>query len=193
VKPLPIGEHEPWPADVLEKALAAASPMTRLSIILGLCTGARRGDAIRLQHAWHDGQTLQYTAAKNKTDVAIPVHPLLLEELAKAPKRALTMLYGRDGAPFKRPDALSDRIRALMQSIGEGDYSYHGLRKNAACYLKEMGLEDTQIGSMLAMTPDTVRHYTKRSRAYMIARKAATKVTRGDVLQLKVGRRERTP
>jgi integrase len=192
VKALPIGEHEPWPAEVLEKALAAATPMNRLAIILGLCTGARRGDAIRIQHTWIRNGVLEYVASKNKTDVAVPVHPLLMEELEKVPRKALTVLYDRAGQPFRRRDALSDRIRALMQSIGEDGYSYHGLRKNAACYLSELGLSDIEIGAMLAMTPDTVRHYTKRSRAWMIANRAAEKVTRGDVLQLKAGRRERS-
>jgi predicted transcriptional regulator len=81
-----------------------------------------------------------------------------------------------------------------MKDIGEVDqdgtplYSFHGLRKNAACYLAEAGLADTDIGSMLGMTSETVRHYTKRKRAYMIARRAADTVGRGDVLQIKGGR-----
>ena len=64
-------------------------------------------------------------------------------------------------------------------------YTFHGLRKNAACYLAEMGLNDGQIGAICAMTPDTVRKYTKRSSAYMIAQGAAENVKRGDVLSIK--------
>jgi integrase len=190
IKPLPLGEHEPWPADVLEKALANASEMTRLAIIVGLCTGARIGDAIRLQHQWHDGETLEYRAEKTRKWVSVPVHPLLLDEIAKVPKRALTILYDRSGQPFSSTGTLQARLRDLMAQIGES-YKFHGLRKNAACYLAEMGLSDTEIGAMLGMTSETVRHYTKEKRAYMIARGAAEKVRRGDVLQLKVGQRKK--
>lgn len=189
LKPLPIGEHEPWPASVLEQALSAASPMTRLAIVLGLTTGCRIGDAIRVQHKWLEGGVLEYTASKNKKEVAIPVHPLLTAEIAKLSRKAVTVLYDRSGRPFSSRKTLSERIRDLMVAIGEPNYSFHGLRKNAACYLAEMGMTDTDIGSMLAMTSDTVRHYTKQKRAYMVARRAASAVRRGDVLQLKGGRR----
>jgi integrase len=192
IKPLPIGEHEPWPAEVLEKALAKASPMMRLATIVGVCTGARIGDAIRLQHQWHDGETLQYRASKTQKWVSVPLHPLLLEEIDRVPRRALTILYDRSGNPFQSTGTLQARIRDLMAAIGEGGYTFHGLRKNAACYLAETGLSDTEIGAMLGMTSETVRHYTKEKRAYMIARGAAERVTRGDVLQLKAGRRERS-
>jgi len=186
---LPIGEHEPWPSAVLEKALDKASPMTRLAIVLGLCTGARVGDAIRLQHGWHDGFVLQFTTSKNKADVAVPLHPLLLEEVAKVPRRAVTILYDRSGRPFQSTGTMQSRVRDLMKAIGEDGYTFHGLRKNACCYLKELGLNDTEIGAIVGMTPEVVRHYTKRSRALMIARGAARKVRRGDVLHLKGGRR----
>lgn len=36
---LPIGEHEPWPADLLHVCLDEATPMTRLAIMTGLLLG----------------------------------------------------------------------------------------------------------------------------------------------------------
>lgn len=189
IKALKIGEHEPWPAEVLERALDAATPMTRLAIVLGLCTGARIGDAIKLQHGWHDGNLLQFTATKNKADVAVPMHPLLLAEIGKHPRRAVTILYDRHGRPFQSTGTLQSRLRDLMASIGEEGFSFHGLRKNACCYLAELGLSDMEIGAIVGMTAGTVRHYTKRKRAFMIARGVADRVTRGDVLPISGGRR----
>jgi DNA-binding CsgD family transcriptional regulator len=61
-------------------------------------------------------------------------------------------------------------------------YSFHGLRKNAACYLAELGLNDSEIGAICAMTPETVRHHTKRARSLTIARSRAEKITQGGVL-----------
>lgn len=193
VKTLRIGQWEPWPGDVIERALAAASPTTRLAVITGLCSGARIGDAIRMQHNWHDGRIMEFTASKNKADVAVPMHPLWLAEIAKVEKRSTTILYDRMGRPFKNAKAIEERMRDLMATIGETrQFVFHGLRKNAACYLAEMGLNDSEIGAIVGMTPATVRHYTKRSRAYMVACGVAERVTRGDVLPIKGGRGERS-
>lgn len=189
IKALKLGEHEPWPADVLEAALDAAGPMDRLAIVTGLCSGARIGDAIRMQHGWHDGTMMEFVASKNKADVAVPMHPLWLAEIAALPRKSVTILYDRTGRPFQSTGSLQARIRRLMQSIGEEGYSFHGLRKNACCYLAELRLNDSEIGAVVGMTPQTVRHYTKRKRAFMIARGVADRVTRGDVLQIKGGRR----
>lgn len=189
---LPIGEHQPWPADVLEKALAAASPMTRLAIVTGLCSGARIGDAIRMQHNWHDGSMMEFTASKNKADVALPMHPLWLEEIAKLERKAVTILYDRSGKPFSSTGSLQSRIRALMKSIGHPGYSFHGLSKNACCYLAELGLNDSEVSAVVGKTPQTVRHYTKRKRAFMVARGVAERVTRGDVLPITGGRASRS-
>jgi hypothetical protein len=81
--------------------------------------------------------------------------------------------------------------RSLADRPMSEGYSFHGLRKNAACYLAELGLSDTEIGAICRNDPETVRHYTKRKRAYMIARGAAERVMRGDVLCLKRGTRSK--
>lgn len=188
ISALPLGEREPWPAEVLEAALDQASPMVRLAIITGLCSGARIGDVIRLQHGWHDGEIMEFMASKNKADVAVPMHPLWKEELAKVPRKSVTLLYDRSGKPFGSTDALRARVRDLMTAIGAPQYTFHGLRKNAACYLAELGLSDGEIGAIVGMTPQTVRHYTKRKRALMIARGAADRIKKGDILDFKGGR-----
>lgn len=200
---LDIGEYEPWPADVLKNALAKASPMLRLAIVTGLCSGARISDVIRMQHGWHDGSIMEFTTKKRVgrqrkgVAVAVPMHHLWLAEIRKVPRKAVTLLYDRSGKPFSETDILQERVKRLMLDIGsptyvsngvERRYTFHGLRKNAACYLAEMGLNDGQIGAICAMTPDTVRKYTKRSSAYMIAQGAAENVKRGDVLSIKGGR-----
>lgn len=189
VKPLPIGEREPWTADVLEKALEAATPMTRLAIVTGLCSGARIGDAILMRHNWHDGHIMQFRTGKNKAEVAVPMHPFWLAELAKHPRKAVTMLYDRSGRPFKNTKALQERVRDLMKAIGAQGYTFHGLRKNACCYLAELGLNDSETASIVGMTPEMVRHYTKRSRALMIAKGAAERIVKGDVVPFSGGRR----
>lgn len=207
IEMMELGEHEPWPADVLERALAAASPMLRLAIITGLCSGARIGDAIKMQHGWHDRQMMTFTTSKRVgkrregKQVHIPMHPLWVAEIDKHQRNAITLLYDRAGKPFSDTDIVQERVRRLMEQIGsptyetngrQRGYSFHGLRKNAACYLAELGLSEDEIGIICAMTPETVRHYTKRKNNLMIAQGIASRVTRGDVLPLKGGQAKRS-
>jgi integrase len=66
----------------------------------------------------------------------------------------------------------------------DSTFSFHGLRKNACCYLLELGLSDTEAGSILGMSSEMVRHYGKRARALMIARGAAERVTGGKIVPM---------
>lgn len=177
------GEYDPWPADVLAAALAKASPMLRLAIVSGLYSGQRISDLIRMQHGWHDGRIMELRSKKTDTETAIPMDPAWLAEIKKVPRKAVTLLYDRSGKPFVDTDRLQAQLRRLMRELGFVDneniplYTFHGLGKNACCYLTELGLEDTQISAITGKTPDTVRHYAKRARVYMIALGAAEKVT----------------
>ena len=206
---LKIGEHEPWPSDLLRVCLEEAKPMTRLAIVTGLCSGQRIGDVIRMQYGWVRDGIMEFTQQKVRRggvtkDVAVPMHPFWIEELAKLPRRAVTLLYERTGAPFKTTAALQERLRALMakeavqeviadlvarETIAEGaTFTFHGLRKNACCYLLETGLNDSEVGSILGMSPEIVRHYGKRARALTIARGAVDRVIAGNIVGLRASR-----
>ena len=66
------------------------------------------------------------------------------------------------------------------ETIREGTgFVFQSLRKNACCYLLETGLNESEIGLMLGMSPSMVRHYGKRARALMVAREAAGRIGRG--------------
>lgn len=107
------------------------------------------------------------------------------------------------GASFKTTAAIQERLRALMdrpavrevhadlvarEVIGEDSrFTFHGLRKNACCYLLERGLNDSEVGEILGMSPEMVRHYGKRARALMVARGAADRLRSGTVLAMKAG------
>lgn len=201
VPALALGEHKPWPACVLEAAIESATKMTRLAIVVGLCTGQRVGDVIGIQHG-HRRNGIVEVASQNKTGVAaaIPEHPLMTAEIARIERRAITILYDRFGKPFVDVEPIQARIRDLMAmpavkaaiaeagEAGECEpdatFTFHGLRKNACCYLLELGLSDAAVGGMLGMSPDMVRHYGKRRRAYMIAQGAVETVTTGTIVAL---------
>lgn len=183
ISPLPLGEHEPWPADVLTRVLGEASPMLRLAIVTGLCSGQRISDCIKIQHGWLKNGILELAQIKTDVGIAIPVHPLWRAEIDAIEKRSITVLYDRTGKPFGTEEAIQSRLRTLMHTLGYVDdsgqllYTFHGLRKNAACYLVEVLEGDDAVGRLLGMTAETVRHYTKRVSAYRIAQDVADRVT----------------
>jgi hypothetical protein len=184
---LATGEHEPWPAHVLTEALAAASPMLRLAIVTGLCSGQRLSDAIVMQHGWHDGRLMRLRSRKTDTGAVIPMHPLWLAEIAAVERKAVTLLYDRSGKPFRAPDRIQAQLRRLMRELGYVDadgqvlYTFHGLSKNAICYLTELGLDEGTIGAIVGKTAETVRHYAKEARRWMLAERAAATVIAGRI------------
>lgn len=209
VRALKIGEYEPWPADLLRVCLEVATPMTRLLIATGLCSGQRNSDVIRMQYGWiEDGIMGPFAQKKTGVEVAIPMHSFWTDELARLPRKAVTLLYDRWGKPFGTTGAVQARLRDLMamepvkqviadlvarEVIAEGTtFVFHGLRKNACCYLLEMGMNESEIGLMLGMSPAMVRHYGKRARALMVAREAVERIGRGEILRLAGGKTIRT-
>lgn len=200
IKALPIGAHEPWPADLVEVCLAVATPMTRLLIATGLCSGQRVGDVIRMQHGWIKDGVMEFRQSKTGVDVALPVHPFWRAELDRLPRKSVTLMYDRIGTPFGTTGAVQSRMRDLMakeevqgviadlvareKADPNRPFVFHGLRKNACCYLLETGRNDTEVGSMLGMSASMVRHYGKRARALMVAKTAAAEMIGGKLLSL---------
>ena len=184
---LELGEYEPWPAHVLTAVLAEASPMIRLAIVSGVCSGQRLSDVIRMQHGWIEGGIMELRHKKTHADAAVPMHPLWIEEIRRLPRKAVTLLYDRSGKPFRDTDSIQESIRVLMHRLGYVDdddqllYTFHGLGKNACCYLTELGLSDTEISGITGKTPETVRHYAKRARVLMVAKGAADRVIAGQI------------
>jgi hypothetical protein len=184
---LETGEHEPWPAHVLREAIEAAEPMLRLAIITGLCSGQRISDTILMQHGWHDGRIMSLRSKKTSTGAVIPMHAMWLEAIAAVPRSSVTLLYDRAGKPFKDTDRIQARLRRLMRKLGYVDdadqalYTYHGLSKNACCYLTELDLSDETIGAIVGKTTETVRHYAKEARRWMLAERAADAVIAGRI------------
>ena len=72
-------------------------------------------------------------------------------------------------------------------------FVFHGPRKNACCYLMELGLGDGQVGGMLGMNPEMVRYYNRRTRVFMLAESGTEAVLSGDVVGLWDGWREVPP
>lgn len=177
-----IGEHEPWPENVIEAVLAHATPMLRLAVIMGLYTGQRISDCIRIDReellaAARDCEPLEVTQQKTGVTVFVPIHPELVKEVEATPPSPTTdkVLYNRIGKPFPKPDQVQTRLKLLMLDLGhyewamvDGErkkratYTFHGLRKCSTNHLAELGCTPHEIGAINGMDVNTVIHYSRK-------------------------------
>ncbi|SFJ51635.1 Phage integrase family protein [Sphingomonas sp. NFR04] len=175
------GERLPWPDDVYERAIDRASDMIRLAIQLGVYTGQRISDCIRIERqellaCAAAGEPMSLVQKKTGVEVFIPIHPELaaIVEAFPASPDAPTVLYNRLGRPFPKPDQIQDRLKKLMLDLGYFDeverageekrdtrFKFHGLRKLAACHLVEAGATPHEVSAICGMDIQTVIHYTR--------------------------------
>jgi integrase len=107
-----------------------------LAMMLLVCTGQRRGDAVHMgwQHIRTDNgmKKIAVRQEKTKTPLLIPIHPDLEQAL---PRDNLTFIVTKFGKPFEKM-GFSNWFRDRCDEAGLRQCSAHGLRKlgsNTAC------------------------------------------------------------
>ncbi|MBB4212020.1 phage integrase family protein [Rhodothalassium salexigens DSM 2132] len=184
VERLADGEYEPWPAPVMERALADAGPMLRLAIQSHFYTGQRIGDVVRLRRPAPHDHTVQLVQQKTGKHLIIPLHRdfrAAIDRVPPAPSgspAAGLLLYNRANKPFTK-DALRDRLRTLMNRL-DTDYKFHGLRKNAVIALLQASCSVAETASITGQTYELVEYYAKRIDQLRMATSAISKWERAD-------------
>jgi integrase len=160
VKPFKMGEHEPWPESILKAGLSAPHDRTRLAIALLYYTGQRIGDVVRFR--WndiHDG-VIGFTQQKTGKAMDVPLHADLRAELARTPKRGITIIVNQDG------QAMTDQvIRRELKAFAAGQGAElvpHGLRKNAVNALLEAGCTDYEVQAITGQSLQMIAHYARK-------------------------------
>ena len=166
--------HEPWPEDVLEAALASPDPLVRLSVHLLYFTGQRIGDVCKMR--WGDIRHGYVAVTQQKTGK--DVEPLLIaelaEELARTPRRGITILADEAGNPIDRDD-----LRRVLQDFTAGlgvKTVPHGLRKNAVNALLEAGCTVAEVAAITGQTFQVVEQYAARVNKRKLGKAAILKL-----------------
>ena len=169
------GEFHCWSEDEISafEATFAIGTRERLALALGLYTGQRRGDVIRMgrQHV-RDG-VLHVRQEKTSAVLAIPIHSELAAVLAAVPPTQLTFIQTLKGTPFTG-HAFSDWFGKACDKAGLGSQcTFHGLRKAACRRLAEAGCSANEIASISGHTTlKEVARYTKAVDQARMARNA---------------------
>lgn len=158
-------------------------PMMRLALELGLFTGQRLSDVIRLTWSNYDGSRIRLRQQKTGTSLAIPVHPQLRAILESVERRGVMILTTRTGRAF-HPRVFSRDFLNARQKAGLPDgLSFHGLRHTAAARLAELGAGAPEIQAITGhKSLKLVEHYIRQASQEVQAERAIARLPGPKVL-----------
>lgn len=167
-----LGEHEPWPDDLLAAGLAEKNDLIRTAVHLLYYTGQRLGDVVAMR--WTDYRDGRIDIIQEKTGkpISVPPHPALKVLLETLPKKAMTIL-SNEGRAYKR-----QRLREIVQAWAKKkgvDIVPHGLRKNAVNALLEAGCSAAETAAITGQSLQVVEHYAKARNTRKLADSAILK------------------
>ncbi|MEC5325852.1 tyrosine-type recombinase/integrase [Aurantimonas sp. A3-2-R12] len=138
-----------WSAEHIEAMMSAASEPLRLALVLGLWTGQREGDLLRLSWTAYDGQFIRLRQGKTKARVKIPVGDLLRTALdaAKNGRTTTTILANTRGKPWTE-DGFRTSWGKAAGKAGIDDLRFHDLRGTAVTRLALSGCSVPEIASI---------------------------------------------
>lgn len=160
VKPIKAGEHLPWPDNVLEDALNGKDKRLRLATHLLLYTGQRIGDVMAMRWSDIKDGIIHVRQQKTGKELSIPLHTALADELARTPRKGMTIITNRLGQPMT-----DQTIRRYVKAHGRKyglDIVPHGLRKNAVIALLEAGCSVAETAAITGQTYGMVERYARK-------------------------------
>lgn len=181
VKDIPkakVGEHEPWPSELLTAALVAKDDLVRLSVHLLYFSGQRLGDAVKLR--WSDLRSNKIVMQQQKTGkpMLIQMHSDLIAELEATPRRGMTIIAHENGEPVA-----AGQVRVALKAFGDKlgfAVVPHGLRKNAVNSLLRAGCTIPEVQAITGQSVEMVMHYAKRVDQGAMSEAAIIKFERGN-------------
>jgi integrase len=180
VKKLKIGEWRPWTLDEVGKFKEKAPAAMRLAFHLGLFTGQRLGDVIKMRWDQIHDDGIEVTQEKTGEKIWVPLHQELkavLDDMKADAKADTAILLTPSGEPYKA-DHFKHSFKDAMRQVGLPDGCvFHGLRKTAAVMLAEAGCSTEQIKAITGhRTDQMVSYYAKRANQKILARAAMKKL-----------------
>ncbi len=170
-----------WTADDEAAFLKNAPAHLHLALMLGLWTGQRQGDLLRLPWSAYDGTHIKLKQRKTGARVVVKVGAPLKAALDAAPKRSTIILTNSEGKPWT-----SDGFRAswgkACKAAGVIGVTFNDLRGTAVTRLALVGATEAEIATITGHSLRGVRaildtHYLSRDPA--LGDSAITKLERG--------------
>ena len=171
-----------WPQAAIDYALSTFPEHFRRAVVLGLYTGQREGDCIRMRWDDWDGESICVVQGKTGAKLRVPCHRTLTAELSawKADASATTILVNARGLPWSHGPSFCNQFSRLIRKHSTLDgLVFHGLRKEAASRLAEAGCSVHEIMSVTGHASiQMVEHYSKQADQVGRAKAAILKLER---------------
>jgi len=181
LKVAPSDQNRPWPPEVLEAVLRAATPEFRALLVGYLLTAQRGGDVIRMRPEHYDSRLRLLRFLQGKTGRPMVLH--VPEPLA----RAIDAMSGRHAerlfvTPRGKQWTLGNAQETLARLLSHLDlprYTLHGLRATGPTALKLEGIENRIARELTGHTSDSAFEvYVRGASGYRLARQAQEELDR---------------
>lgn len=143
-----LRSNQPWSdTDIAQfRASNTTDQMMLLALTLGLATGQRRGDLIKMTRADYNGSEIAVLQNKTGEKVWVPVHPSLKAELDGI-NRFMLLESTTEKAFTARH--LSNKFLYATRRANLNGLTLHGLRVTAAIWMAEAGCTDAELQAIL--------------------------------------------
>lgn len=162
--------NRPWTKAERDYVLRHAPIHLRVPVALGLYTGARQGDILRMsKRAYKDGW-IRFTASKNRKRIEVPVSDDLASLLAAVPaNEATTLVVNSRLKPWSSDGFRTSWGKWRDQAEKDGhigpDLTFHGTRHTVATELIDEGWEHSDVGLQLGQDSVAMpKHYSRRAK-----------------------------
>jgi integrase len=174
-----LGSHHSWTESEL-LAYERRWPIgtrERLAYALLLYTTQRVGDVVRMRRSDVVKGALTIKQDKTGTELALPLHPELVNAIKAGPSLGLNLIGDRVGRPITARH-LSDLVLAAAKAAGlPGECVPHGLRKAGIRRLAEHGATTKEIAAMSGhRSLREIERYTAAADQRKLAKQAVRKL-----------------
>ncbi|WP_410007245.1 tyrosine-type recombinase/integrase [Bartonella sp. HY406] len=142
-----------------------------------LYTGLRRGDAVRIgkQHIRDGVATIKTEKSGYKTEVTLPILPVLQETLEAGPTSDLAFICGANKQPLTK-ESFGNQFRKACRAAGI-EKSAHGVRKISATRAANAGATVAQLKALFGWEADKMASlYTKSADHQQLAKQIIDKL-----------------
>jgi integrase len=181
LRPIKGDGHHTWSEDEIAsfEAAFAIGTRERLALALGLYTGQRRGDVLRMGRQHIRGDVLHVEQSKTGAVLVLPIHPDLHVVLDTVPSPQMTFLQTKRGAPFD-PKSFTQWFGQACDKAGlSSACTFHGLRKAACRRLAEAGCTVHEIAAISGhKSLREIERYTKAADQARLAQAAMARTAK---------------